>query len=159
MAALTEEVKVYIITALACFDEQKQVIKDVKEKFGVEVYQQQLTAYDPSTVAGARMSKKFKELFEDTRKQFLADTSRIPIANAAVRLRILQRHVQAADARGNTAMVASLLEQAAKETGGAFTNNRKVEASGVVGQMNVPSPAAGTVPADEAYKRMMGGGR
>jgi hypothetical protein len=159
MAAITDEVKVYIVTALACFDENKQVVKDVKDRFNVTVSQQQVSAYDPSTVAGARLSKKFKELFADTRKKFLDDTSSIPIANAAVRLRILQRHVQQADQRGNTAMVASLLEQAAKETGGAFTNNRKVEASGVVGQMNVPPPAAGTVPADEAYKRMMGGGR
>jgi hypothetical protein len=159
MAAITEEAKVYIITALACFDEQKQVIKDVKEKFGFTVSHQQVGAYDPATVSGKRLSKQFKELFKTTREKFLADTSSIPIANAAVRLRILQRHVNLADQRNNTAMVASLLEQAAKETGGAFTNKQKVENAGVVGTMNVPAPVAGTVPADEAYKRMMGGGR
>jgi hypothetical protein len=130
MAAIADEVKVYIITALACFDEQKQVIKDVKDRFGVDVYQQQLTAYDPNTVAGQRMSKQFKELFHSTRKKFLEDTSGIPIANASVRLRILQRHVNLADTRGNSAMVANLLEQAAKETGGAYTNKLKHEHTG-----------------------------
>lgn len=159
MAALTDDVKAYIVVALACFDDQKQVIKDVKEKFGVTVYQQQVGAYDPATVAGARMSKKLKKLFEDSRAKFLTDTTAIPIANAAVRLRMLQRLATTAEQRGNAAMVAQLLEQAAKEVGGAFTNKQKVEATGVVGTMNVPAPAAGTVPADEAYKRMMGGVR
>lgn len=157
MAALSEEVKIYIVTALACFDEQKQVAKDVKEKFGLDVYQQQIATYDPNTSAGARMSKKLKDHFAKTREQFLADTSRIPIANAAVRLRTLQRLVKSAEERGNAAMVASLLEQAAKEVGGAFTNRQKVEATGVVGSMQVPVPQsqAGVAP-DEAYRKMLG---
>lgn len=157
MAALNDDVKVYIVTALACFDEPKQVAKDVKEKFGVDVYQQQLTAYDPSNAAGKRMSKKLREHFQTTREQFLADTSRIPIANAAVRLRTLQRLVKNAEERGNASMVASLLEQAAKEVGGAFTNRQKVEATGVVGSMQVPVPQSqASVAPDEAYRKMLG---
>lgn len=159
MAALSEEVKVYIVTALACFDEQKQIAKDVKERFGIEVYQQQIGAYDPNTLAGKRMSKKLKEHFDSTREQFLADTSRIPIANAAVRLRTLQRLVNNAEQRGNASMVASLLEQAAKEVGGAFTNRQKVEQTGVVGTVPVPGPAKGSQTAEDAYRAMLGGGR
>lgn len=157
MAAINDEVKVYIVTALACFDEQKQVIKDVREKFGVTVSQQQVSAYDPSTVSGGRLSKQFKKLFADTREQFLKDTSSIPIANAAVRLRALQRMHKTAEERGNLKMAAELLEQAAKETGGAFTNRHKLDHAGVVGNMNVPAPAGGPVVApDEAYKKMLG---
>lgn len=159
MAALTEDVKAYIVVALACFDDHKQVIKDVKEKFGAELYHQQVAAYDPNTVAGARLSKHFKKLFEDSRKKFLEDTSSIPIANAAVRLRTLQRLVNAAEQRGNMAMVASLLEQAAKETGGVFTNRTKVDNSGVVGHVPLPAPPQGSADPGEAYKRMLGGGR
>jgi hypothetical protein len=156
---IPEEVKAYIITALACFDDNKQIIKDVKEKFGVDVYQQQLTAYDPANVAGQRLSKPLKKLFEDSRKKFLEDLTAIPIANTAVRLRTIQRMVRSAEERGNMAMVASLLEQAAKETGGAYTNRQKVDHTGVVGTMNVPAPAAPAMDSSEAYKRMLGGGR
>jgi hypothetical protein len=157
MAAITDEVKVFIVTALACFDEQKQVIADVKERFGVTVSQQQVSAYDPNTVAGGRLSKQFKLLFETTRKEFLGNISAVPIANAAVRLRKLQRLVAQAEARGNAKLVAELLEQAAKDSGGAFTNRR--ELGGAVGAVPVPPVQPGSSTAEDAYKKMLGGGR
>ena len=39
---------------------------------------------------------------------------------------MLQRNLERADSRGNAAMVSTLLEQAAKELGGAFTNKREL---------------------------------
>lgn len=157
MAALTEDVKVYIVTALACFDSTRQVVADVKEQFGVTVTHQQVSAYDPDTINGKRLSKPFKALFEKTREQFLKDATKVPIANAAVRLRKLQRLVDTAEGRGNMKMVAELLEQAAKETGGAFTNRR--ELGGAVGAVPVPPVQPGSSTAEDAYKKMLGGGR
>jgi hypothetical protein len=157
MAALTEDVKLYIVTALACMDGQKQVITDVKERFGVAVTQQQVSNYDPATQNGKRLSKQYKDLFKKTREHFLKNVDAIPIAQASYRLRVLDRLVRKADERGNTAQVAQLLEQAAKETGGAFTNRHKLDHAGVVGNMNVPPPAGGAAIApDEAYKAMLG---
>jgi hypothetical protein len=130
MAALDSDVKVYIVTALACFDSQKQVILDVKEKFSLVVTSQQVSAYDPSTQNGKRLSKEYKGLFDKTRTAFLKDATKIPIANAAVRLRMIERAARKAEERGNVAMMAQLLEQAAKESGGAYTNRHKHEHTG-----------------------------
>ena len=158
MAALTDDVKVFIVTALACYDSPRQVIADVREQFdGLVVPRQQVSAYDPATQNGKRLSKAYKLLFEKTRAEFLQDATKVPIANAAVRLRKLQQLVNNAEQRGNTKMVAELLEQAAKETGGAFTNRR--ELGGAVGGVPIPPPQAGSTTAEEAYKRMLGGGR
>jgi hypothetical protein len=155
MAALNDDVKVYIVTALACFDTPKTVIEDVKEIFGLTLTSQQVDAYNPKSRNGERLSKKFKDLFAQTRAEFLEDAKRVPIANASVRLRKLQRLVDKAESRGNAKMVAELLEQAAKETGGAFTNRR--ELGGAVGGVPIPAPQAGSTTAEEAYKAMLGG--
>lgn len=130
MAALTDEVKTFVVQALACFDSGTQVASAVKQQFGLVVTLQQLQAYNPATVAGARMSKKLRTLFEATRAKFVDDVSTIPIANQAYRLRVLDRSLNLAEQRGNTAMVATLLEQAAKESGGAFTNRRELTGKG-----------------------------
>jgi hypothetical protein len=157
MAALSEDVKLYMVTALACFDSKKQVMADVKEQYGIVVTSQQVSAYDPATQNGKRLSKQYKDLFKKTREHFLKNVDAIPIAQASYRLRVLDRLVRKADERGNTAQVAQLLEQAAKETGGAFTNRHKLDHAGVVGNMNVPPPAGGAAIApDEAYKAMLG---
>lgn len=126
MAALKEEVKLAIVQALACFDTPTQVVEQVKQEFGVTLPRQQVGGYDPTKPSGKKLSKKLREIFSATREAFLADISTIPIAQQAYRLRVLQRNLERADSRGNAAMVSTLLEQAAKELGGSFTNKREV---------------------------------
>lgn len=86
----------------------------------------QVAAYDPTKAAGKNLSKKLADMFYATRKAFLEDVATIPIAQQAYRLRVLQRNLERADNRGNAAMVSTLLEQAAKEVGGSFTNRREL---------------------------------
>ncbi len=126
MAALTEDQKLLVVQALACFDSPQQVADLVKVEFGLSVTRQQVASYDPTKAAGKQVSKKLKAIFEETRAKFLENTASIPIAKQAYRLRVLQRQLERAERQGNTAMVSALLEQAAKETGGAFTNRREV---------------------------------
>lgn len=130
MAALNDAQKLFIVQALACHDTPKQVVEAVKQEFGIDVTPQQLQAYNPETVAGKRMSKKLKDIFEATRQRFLADISTIPIANQAFRLRALNRLYERAAGAGNSPLAAQLIEQAAKEAGGAFTNKHKLEHTG-----------------------------
>lgn len=130
MAALNGAVKVFIVERLACFDTPTKVQEAVKQAFKVDVSLQQLTAYNPKLAAGQRLSQTLKDVFEETRKRFLADTSDIAISHKAYRLRVLDQELVAAQKRGNTAMVKELLEQAAKEEGGAFTNRHKHEHAG-----------------------------
>lgn len=130
MAALNDDQKLFIVRALACFDAPSQVVESVKQEFGVDVSPQQLQAYNPATKAGARMSQKLKDIFEATRKRFLAEVSDIPVANQAYRLRQLQRMIYESMRRKNIVLAASLLEQAAKESGGMFTNKRELSGPG-----------------------------
>ncbi|HDR9029906.1 TPA: DUF2280 domain-containing protein [Burkholderia vietnamiensis] len=130
MAALPDPIKVYIVQALACFDTISRVAKSVREEFGVEVSPQQCERYDPTKRAGSSLSKKYREIFERTREEFLQDTSRIGVAHRAVRLRKLDRAVGIAEERGNIPLMAQLLEQAAKESGDAFTNKHRLEHTG-----------------------------
>jgi len=126
MAALRDEVKLFIVQALACFDTPTQVAKAVKEEFGLDVIRQQVAAYDPNCYVGRNLSKKWRTVFEDTRKKFREDTASIPIASRAYRLRALARMAQQAEGMRNIALAVSVIEQAAKEVGDVYVN-RKVD--------------------------------
>jgi hypothetical protein len=126
MSALPEQIKLQIVQALACFDTPSQVAKAVNAEFGLTVSPQQCERYDPTKRAGAALSKKYREIFTETRKTFLEDTSTIGVSHRAVRLRTLQRLIDRAESQGNIGMTAQLLEQVAKETGDAYTNRREL---------------------------------
>lgn len=124
MAALRDEVKAFVVQALACFDTPSQVVVSVKERFGLEVTRQQCEAYDPTKYVGRNLNVKWQTLFDDTRKRFREETAEIPIANRAYRLRALGRMAEKAENMKNMALTAQLLEQAAKEVGDVYVNRR-----------------------------------
>lgn len=126
MPTLDVKVKRYITQALACFDTPSQVIAAVKDEFGIDVPRQQVHSYDPTKVQGKNLSKELRELFDSTRARFISDVEAIPVAQQSYRLRQIQRLTEVALSRNNAALAAQLLEQAAKEVGGAFTNRREV---------------------------------
>lgn len=126
MAALKNEVKSFIVQALACFDTPSQVALAVREEFGIEVTRMQCESHDPTKRAGRDVAKRWQTLFHDTRKRFREETAEIPIANRAYRLRALGRMAEKAENMKNMALTAQLLEQAAKEVGDIYVNrNRK----------------------------------
>lgn len=91
MAALKEPVKIFIVQSLACFETPQQVADAVKQDFKIEVSRQQVAAYDPTKHVGRNLSKKLKELFERTRKDFKENIEDIPIANKAFHFKELQK--------------------------------------------------------------------
>jgi len=128
MAALRDEVKAFVVQALACFDTPSQVVALVKERFGLDVTRQQCEAYDPTKYVGRNLHVKWQTLFHDTRKRFREETAEIPIANRAFRLRALGRFVERAETMKNIGLAMQILEQAAKEVGDIYVNrNRKDE--------------------------------
>lgn len=122
---LSDEVKTYIVQALACFDSPSTVVASVKTEFGEIISRQLVEMYDPGKRAW-KAAPKWRTIFDETRKTFLEDTSKIGISHRAVRLRTLQRMAEKAETQGNVGLAAQLLEQAAKEVGGSFTNRREV---------------------------------
>ena len=133
MAALKEPVKIYIVQALACRDTPQEVADAVKQEFGVEVDRMQCSSYDPTKVAGRNLSKKFKDLFNETRKKFDKGLIDIPIASKHYRLKQYDKLLQKTK---NTVTALKIMEQAAKDSGGQFTN--KTESS-IKNEVSYPS--------------------
>lgn len=125
-AKLSDEVKTYIVQALACFDSPSIVAAAVKKEFGVEASRQLVESHDPNKKAASGLAPKWRALFEETRKTFLEDTATIAISHRAVRLRALQRMADKAEGQGNMVLASSLLKQAAEEVGGSYTNRREL---------------------------------
>lgn len=125
MAGLTNEVKRFIVMHLAMYDTPMEVVRQVKEEFEIDVTRQAVHYYDPTI--GERTEKRPKhlvELFHKTRADFREEALEIPIAIRAVRLRRLDRLFQ--NAGKNAPLAAALMEQAAKDIGGMFTNRREL---------------------------------
>jgi hypothetical protein len=124
MAKLSGPLKAFIVSRLACFDTPSEVAEAVKQEYGLVLERQQVHFYDPNSAEGKRLSDELKTLFHDTRARFLEDVQAIPIANQSYRLRELQK-LYSGNPK-NPVLRADLLEQAAKEAGGAFTNRREM---------------------------------
>ncbi|WP_430303201.1 DUF2280 domain-containing protein [Pseudomonas sp. DC418] len=124
MAALSNEVKAFIVQALACFDTPSQVAEAVKNEFGIEISRQAVESHDPTKRAARNLAKRWVTLFEDTRKRFREETAEIPIANRAYRLRALGRIAERAETMKNLPLAIQVLEQAAKEVGDVYVNRR-----------------------------------
>lgn len=139
MAALSTEVKAFIVQSLACFESPAKVIELVKAEYGIDVSRQQVSQYTPGNAMAAKLSQKWVDLFNDTRKRFQTEIADIPIANKAYRLRVLDRMMDRAEKMKNIALAASLMEQAAKEVGDAYSNKQKVEHTSPDGTMS-PRP-------------------
>ena len=124
MAALSEPVKRFIVQALACRDTPQEVVTLVKQEYDIEVTRSQCQNYDPTKYSGRNLSKKFVQLFNETREKFDAGLIDIPIANKHFRLKQYQKQLER-NAK-NTVMSLKILEQAAKDVGGQFTNRQEL---------------------------------
>lgn len=119
------------MTRLARFDAPTDVQGALQERFGVEASRSQIVFYNPETSEGAkRLSDKWKELFKETRKKYSQDTSGIAAAQKAERVRMLEEAALEAKKMKNYPLMASMLEQIAKEVGGKYTNKELLEVTG-----------------------------
>ncbi|NUG01987.1 DUF2280 domain-containing protein [Acinetobacter oleivorans] len=130
MARLNKRVKLYIVRSLATYETPTETAKGVQEEFGIEVTKQQCEAYDPTKKTGQDLSEEFKAEFYRVRKEMNDNLSSIPIANIAYRLMRLQKFIDLAQFKENPVIVPSLLEQAAKEVGGLYTNRKEITGAG-----------------------------
>ena len=130
MAALQNDVKAFIVQALACFDTPSQVVEAVQKEYGVTVTRQQVETHDPTKTSGKGLATKWHTLFHDTRKRFREETAEIPIANRAYRLRAMNRFVERAESMKNIGLAMQILEQAAKEVGDIYVNRQRKEEPG-----------------------------
>ena len=132
MAQLKKEVKLFIVRSLAIFNTPTETAELVYQEFGLKVTKQNCEKYDPTKRTAQNLSQELRDEFFATREEFLNTPKNIPIANKVYRLQKLQKIVDGAGK--NSVLVMNALEQAAKEVGGAFTNQVKKEISGPDGK-------------------------
>ncbi|RYG34930.1 DUF2280 domain-containing protein [bacterium] len=124
---LKKDEKLFLITRLACFGTPSDVATEFAEIFGQAIDRRSVWIYDAASPANrARLSEELVEVFDQTRAKFQAEVESIPIANKAYRLAQLQKLYDMAKAYGNVKQSAAMLEQGAKEVGGAFTNRTEL---------------------------------
>jgi hypothetical protein len=152
MPALRDEVKLFIVNALACYDAPTQVSIAVKEEFGLDVSRQQVSCYDPGTFVGRNLSKKWRTIFEETRAKFRATADDIPIASKAFRLRALGGMAQKAESMRNIALAVVVIEQAAKEMGEMYVNKVKGEPA----DQQAPTPVKIVIGVKDASRKTDG---
>lgn len=123
MAELTDEMKRQVVVMLACFKGPAEVVRELNSAHGIEATIRQIMAYD-ATGAYFKASEEHRTLFETARKAYVHDVTVVPIAQTAFRLNELMDLYAGAKKAGNRVLAASLLEQAAKDSGGVFSNVR-----------------------------------
>ena len=124
MARLNKKVKIFIIKMLAEFGTPTETANAVKEIFNLDLTKQQCEAYDPTKRTGQELSEDFRALFFEHRRKANDELEAIPIANKRYRLQVLQGMVEAYP--DNPALTPKLIEQAAKEMGGLYTNRKEI---------------------------------
>lgn len=130
MAMLKPLHKHFIVQKLAMMQTPSQVVEQFKDEFGIKINRQQVALYQPGKVAAARLSTELRELFDTTRAAFLTQINDIPIANQAYRISTMQQLLNLAVQNKNTVQASALMEQAAKEVGGAYTNRKEITGAG-----------------------------
>jgi hypothetical protein len=128
---LSRHHKIFIVTQLAVWERPTIIRNQLKEIYGIEVTLPAICNYDGDKPGNP---KKWRELFTETRQEFVKNTAAIPIANKAFRLRELDNlyHNQklANAARQNPAEMRAALEQAAKEDGNYYSNRTELTGKG-----------------------------
>ncbi len=126
MATLTDEMQVLVVQRFATFVSASEIQRELKD-LGFECSLQQLSYYNADLASSTDLSAKLRELFKQIRESFVRDTTQIAIAHKSYRLRELDDMARSAKKLKNFALAGSLMEQAAKEMGEAYTNKRVIE--------------------------------
>ena len=70
---LSDPVKRFIVERLAQYASHATVVAEVAQEFSISVTRQTVARYDPSSRAGAKLSKRLRELHAERRATFLKD--------------------------------------------------------------------------------------
>ena len=130
MARLNKKVKLFIVRLLAEFESPTDAVKQVKAVFNIDVTPQQCEAYDPTKYTGQDLSQDLADQFYVYRRKANEELEAIPIANKRYRLQRLQNLIDNDRYKDNPVLVPKLMEQAAKEMGGQFTNKTELTGAG-----------------------------
>lgn len=121
---MNDAIRAEIVMRLACFDTLAEVGLWLVDEHGISMVRQSVAKYN-ITAAGSTKDKRWIELFNHTREQWLKEMSAEPIAHRAYRLRRLSVIHDKAMQLGDLGEAREALQQAAKEVGNVFSNVTK----------------------------------
>lgn len=121
MAQLTPEQQTFIVAEFARNKSGGQIVKSVKNEFGLELDRQQVWHYHPDNPA---LAAKWKTLYGEVRAKVLEDVLGVAGAHRGFRLRELMELYWRAKEMNNIVFAAELMKQMAQEVGEVFTNKR-----------------------------------
>lgn len=127
---LSDKVKKFIVEQNACDEKPSDVVKAVKEEFGVEITRQAVERYDPTKANGSRLSQRLADHYWETRKKYEDMEESRGIGSISYRIRRLAVLERQAFVRGNSQEVRECLKQAAEDKGGKYTNRREMTGAG-----------------------------
>lgn len=124
--ALTHDQKLFIVQRLAIGAGPAQVIRDVREEFGIDIPRATVNYYNPAH--SKDLAQYWRDIFADSQKAFREKVMNIPLAHQAFRLQLLQDSLNRvlSAPKINEAMIHEIVERAAKEVGGIHTNRREL---------------------------------
>jgi hypothetical protein len=153
---LTNAQRTYVVRRLAAYDKPAAIAHSLKEVFGVTISTQAIEHYDPERPAGQDLAPQWHEVFRAARKAYIAETADISHMDKLARLRLRERMAIAAWEEGNYKLANEILNDIAKEAGGAFDGRNRHEQSGNIQPsaiVTITGPAEAQ-PAPEAAHRV-----
>jgi hypothetical protein len=125
MSELSREQKRFIVVQLACFKSPSEVVELVKEEFNIEISRQAVRHYNP--LQSEDCAEEWRVLFKEVRESYTASLAEVGVYHLRYRLDELQELIRRAKGQGkggNLTLIAQLIEQAAKETSGFYSNSK-----------------------------------
>ena len=129
---LSLDAKTYIVRALACRERPTDILAHLQEHFDVSVDRKALSHYDPRL--NDKLDADLKKLYEKESSDFWAEKNFEPINSLNFRQRLRMELFE--QAGRNLKLKLEILEQAAKDEGGLYSNRREV--TGAEGAPLVP---------------------
>jgi hypothetical protein len=130
---LTNAQRTYVVRRLAAYDKPAAIAHSLKEVFGVTISTQAIERYDPERPAGQDLAPQWRAVFRAARKAYIAETADISHMDKLARLRLRERMAIAAWEEGNYKLANEILNDIAKEAGGAFDGRNRHEHFGFGG--------------------------
>jgi hypothetical protein len=123
---LPHKVQKFIVEQNACDEKPSDVVKAVKEEFGVDVTRQAVERYDPTKAYGAHLRQALVDYYWEVREKYEQQEEKRGIGSISYRLRRLGVLERTAFARGNSLEARECMKQAAEDKGGKYTNRREM---------------------------------
>src|SRR5579859_6590427 len=99
--------RLFVVKELARFRSPTEVVKMVKEEFGIDITRQSVFQYNPDR--NPDLAKKWREAFEEERARFKAEVDGVAVAHQSFRLQELEEIYRVAKGRGNAPLALQAL--------------------------------------------------